>query len=220
MKLRLLVFAFFLLSSGAYAQIEIPRTTDTGDLLKAEPEEKEAEEGLPEIEVRKPEKEEEEENDFLRKEPEKLDFRETNDDLLTAGSLIERKWKKDSEAKAIYKNDQYLGDFKTAGKFVEVYCRDHEYVDGDKVRVLLNGEVILHSVSLGAGYTPILVNLEDGYNNIEFEALNQGESGPNTAELKVFDEKGQPVTVNRWNLLTGAKASIVIRKERSWEENK
>ena len=120
---------------------------------------------------------------------------------------------KDKDIKESYRSDQYLGDFKTGGKFVEVYCRDHEYVDGDKVRIYVNGEVVQSSISLGASYTPVLIKLKNGFNNIEFEALNQGTSGPNTAELRVLDENGQALTLKEWNLLTGAKASIIVVKQ-------
>lgn len=120
---------------------------------------------------------------------------------------------KDKEAKDEYKNDQYLGDFKTGGDYVELHGRDHEYVDGDKVKVTVNGVVIHHVMSLGPTYTPIMVKLNSGLNNIEFEALNQGTSGPNTAELRVFDDKGQEVIKKEWNLLTGAKATLIVVKQ-------
>ncbi len=120
---------------------------------------------------------------------------------------------KDKEIKEEFRQDQYLGDLVTGGSYVELYCRDHEYVDGDKVRVIVNGEVIHNSISLGAGYHPILVRLNVGFNNIEFEALNQGTSGPNTAELRIFDEEGLEVAKKEWNLLTGAKANMVIVKQ-------
>lgn len=141
--------------------------------------------------------------------------------LTTDNGLLEFKkedftpkaFKKDKEAEDAFKNDQYLGDFKTTGKFVEVYCRDHEYVDGDRVRIFVNGEVVYNNLVLSGGYSPILVKLKTGLNSIEFEALNTGTSGPNTAELKVFDENGQPLTQNEWNLMTGAKAKVIIVKE-------
>ncbi len=120
---------------------------------------------------------------------------------------------KDKEIKEEYRRDQYLGDLVTGGSYVELYCRDHEYVDGDKVRVYVNGEVIHNSVTLGAGYHPILVRLNVGFNNVEFEALNQGTSGPNTAELRIFDANGLEVAKKEWNLLTGAKANMVIVKQ-------
>ncbi|MEX0274904.1 MAG: hypothetical protein AB3N16_11050, partial [Flavobacteriaceae bacterium] len=37
--------------------------------------------------------------------------------------------------------DMYLGDLKSSAKFVGVVCRDHEYVDGDRVKILHNGHV-------------------------------------------------------------------------------
>lgn len=120
---------------------------------------------------------------------------------------------KDKEIKEEFRRDQYLGDIVTGGSYVEVYCRDHEYVDGDKVRVYVNGEIIHSSVSLGSDYRPVLVRLNTGFNNIEFEALNQGTSGPNTAELRIFDENGLEVAKKEWNLLTGAKANMVIVKQ-------
>ena len=191
----------------ASAQIEIPRSTNTGGLLKAEPENNSS---FPSLKLKE---EKTKDSRFLKEKEKTIDFRETPHDMETAGDVVAKKWKKDAEAKAEYKNDQYLGDIKTGGKFVEVYCRDHQSVDGDKVRILVNGKVVENSVTLTGGYTPILVVLEEGFNNIEFEALNQGASGPNTAELKVLDEDGKLVVAKEWNLLTGAKASLIVVKQ-------
>ena len=47
---------------------------------------------------------------------------------------------------------------------------------------------------------------------VDFEAINQGESGPNTAEFQVYDDKGQLISANQWNLATGFKASIILIK--------
>ncbi|MDT0647606.1 hypothetical protein RM545_12975 [Zunongwangia sp. F260] len=200
------IFAFTI---GSKAQIEIPRSTNTGTLLPAEPENN----NTGAFSSFRLNKEEEKENNFLKKEPRKLDFRETKNEFLTAGDAVEEKWKKDKEAKEEYRGDQYLGDFTTKGAYVELYCRDHEFVDGDRVRISVNGVVVEPSIVLSGGYRPILITLDSGLNNIEFEALNQGSSGPNTAELRVFDAQGQPVTRNIWNLLTGAKASMIVLKQ-------
>lgn len=120
---------------------------------------------------------------------------------------------KDKAIIEAYKNDQYLGDFKTTGVYVELYCRDHEYVDGDKVRISINGEVVNPSMSLDGTFTPVYVKLNSGLNNIEFEALNQGSSGPNTAQLRVYDDQGREVANKEWNLLTGARASLIVVKQ-------
>ena len=109
--------------------------------------------------------------------------------------------------------DQNLGEVKTGSNFVGVVVRDHEYVDGDRVKIFLNGHVIEPNVLLSGGYKGINVDLSDGFNRIEFQALNQGSSGPNTAQVIVTDEAGKVIHNNRWNLSTGSKASLVVVKE-------
>ena len=109
--------------------------------------------------------------------------------------------------------DQYLGDLKTTSKFVGIVCRDHEYVDGDRIKIYLNGEVVEYNLLLSGSFRGVNLDLTQGFNRIEFEALNQGSSGPNTAQVVVADEKGQVIHNNRWNLSTGSKASLIIVKE-------
>ena len=50
------------------------------------------------------------------------------------------------------------------------------------------------------------------FNVVDFVALNQGSSGPNTAEIIVYDDQGKLVGTNRWNLATGVKATYIIYK--------
>lgn len=107
---------------------------------------------------------------------------------------------------------QYLGEFVSTGKFVEIYSRDHQYVDGDRVQVLVNGEIVAHSITLSGSFQPVLVTLEKGVNRIEIKALNEGASSPNTAEFIVYDQMGNVITQNRWNLAAGVEARIVINK--------
>ncbi|MBO0321358.1 hypothetical protein J0X14_03540 [Muricauda sp. CAU 1633] len=109
--------------------------------------------------------------------------------------------------------DQYLGDLKTSAKFVGVVCRDHEYVDGDRIKIYLNGEVVEYNLLLSGSFRGVNLDLAPGFNRIEFEALNQGSSGPNTAQVVVADDKGEVIHNNRWNLSTGSKASLIIVKE-------
>lgn len=120
---------------------------------------------------------------------------------------------KDKEAKDEYGKDQHLGDVTTDATFVQVKYRDHEYVDGDRIRVFVNDDIVQSDISLGGSFGGFTLNLEDGYNRIEFQALNQGSSGPNTAELHVYNDKGQLISAAEWNLLTGNKATIIVVKE-------
>ncbi|MCX2837040.1 hypothetical protein OQ279_02645 [Salinimicrobium sp. MT39] len=150
-----------------------------------------------------------------KKEEKSFSMRTDQNGLMTfkGKDFTPKAFTKDKEALEEFRRDQYLGDFKTTGVFVELYCRDHEYVDGDKVKISVNGVVINRNMSLGATYTPIMVKLDSGLNNIEFEALNQGTSGPNTAELRVYDDQGKEVIRKEWNLLTGSKANLVVVKQ-------
>ena len=109
--------------------------------------------------------------------------------------------------------DQYLGDIKTNAKFIGIVCRDHEYVDGDRVRIYLNGEIVEPNILLSGSFKGVNIDLSKGFNRIDFEALNQGSSGPNTAQVVIANEKGEVIHNNRWNLSTGSKASLIVVKE-------
>lgn len=109
--------------------------------------------------------------------------------------------------------DVFLGDIKNNGKFVKIICRDHEYPDGDLVRVFVNDNIIVPSMVLTSGFKGFDVYLNPGVNKIVFQALNQGESGPNTAEFLVYDDNGNLVSSKKWNLLTGVKATVNVIKD-------
>ncbi|MBD0777091.1 hypothetical protein HPE56_04725 [Maribacter sp. ANRC-HE7] len=109
--------------------------------------------------------------------------------------------------------DQYLGDIKSNGKFVGIVCRDHEYVDGDRVKISLNGEIVDYNVLLTASFKGINVDLEKGFNRLDFEALNEGSSSPNTAQVDVYDDLGNLIYSNKWLLSEGSKATLIITKE-------
>ena len=109
--------------------------------------------------------------------------------------------------------NQFLGDFKSGAKFVNVIYRDHGYTDGDIIQVLVNDDIIHPRVFLTNSYKGFKLDLQPGFNKIDFLALNQGDSGPNTAEFQVIDDSGSIVSHNQWNLATGVKATIIIVKD-------
>ncbi len=144
---------------------------------------------------------------------EKLDI-STDDGFLSLKSDKAPKYfSKDKEIKEEYNRDMFLGDVKTKGSTVNVLYRDHEFVDGDRIRVYVNGDIVQSNVFLSGSFRGFDLTLEKGYNRVEFEALNQGSSGPNTAELHVYDDNGMIISAKEWNLLTGRRATIVVIKE-------
>ncbi|MFD2550831.1 hypothetical protein ACFSQP_03275 [Bizionia sediminis] len=108
---------------------------------------------------------------------------------------------------------QYLGDFITKAERVNIRYRDHMYPDGDKVRVFVNDQVVQPNVLLHSSFSGFYLPLEKGFNKIDFQALNQGESGPNTAELQILDESGNIIAASQWNLATGVKATLIVVKD-------
>lgn len=112
-----------------------------------------------------------------------------------------------------FKVDQYLGDFKSNAPYVHVIFRDHEAADGDRVKILFNDRVVEANVLLQERFKQLTVDLISGFNKIDFVALNQGESGPNTAEIRVYDNEGMLLMANQWNLATGTKATLIVAKQ-------
>ena len=107
----------------------------------------------------------------------------------------------------------YLGEVRTDAGTVNVVYRDHEYPDGDVIRVYVNGKVVKEAVLLESEFKGFYLPLDPGFNTIDFEAVNQGTSGPNTAEFVIYDDYKKVISSNRWNLATGFKATIVVVKE-------
>ena len=146
-------------------------------------------------------------------ESELLDITHEDDFLDLKTNKAPKFFTKDKAISEEYGNDQYLGEIKTGSLNVTIMYRDHEYVDGDRVRIFVNGDIVKSSVYLSSGFNGFTFQLQPGFNKVEFQALNQGSSGPNTAELKIFDEGGEVLSSNQWNLTTGRKATVTIIKE-------
>ena len=143
----------------------------------------------------------------------KVDFTQGDGLMDYTSNIVPKAFKKDKEAKEEFGRDQFLGTVATSGGFVMVKYRDHEFVDGDRIRIFMNGDVIKPEVSLGGSFKGFTLTLDEGNNKIVFQALNQGSSGPNTAELHVYNDKGQLISAAEWNLLTGHKATIDVLKQ-------
>lgn len=112
-----------------------------------------------------------------------------------------------------YRQNQYLGSFKTKTFTSTIRFRDAAFVDGDRIKVYLNDKVIQPEVSLSGEFQGFKINLVDGINKIDFEALNEGFASPNTAQFEVYDDKGAVISASQWNVGTGYKATIILVKE-------
>ena len=140
-----------------------------------------------------------------------------NNHLMDPGQIFEERYKKKAMEQGLIPQsmkDQFLGEYRNNGSFVNIICRDHGYFDGDYVQVLVNDQIVIPRLLLTNNYKGFNIELSEGMNKIDFLALNQGESGPNTAELQVFDDNEVIISAKAWNLLTGVKATIMVVKEK------
>jgi hypothetical protein len=141
-----------------------------------------------------------------------------NKGILTQAKISEQRFLKSFKkinGQYIYpKIDQDLGSFRTNSKSVNIICRDFQYPDGDRVTIFVNDIPVIVNIVLEQRYKRFSLPLEIGINKIAFKALNQGTSGPNTAAFKVYNDVGMLLSSNEWNLATGAKATLVIAKDK------
>ncbi|WP_400078670.1 hypothetical protein [Winogradskyella sp. R77965] len=154
---------------------------------------------------------------FVIKESEKPFSLIDDDGLKSPSEIYEKRWKKEAAKGGIIRtmSDQFLGEHNVDTKFVNIVCRDHEYADGDRVQIQLNGYIVKSNLLLTNSYRRVEVDLAQGKNIVDIIALNQGESGPNTAEFVVYDDKGKVISSKEWNLLTGVKATIIFNNEKT-----
>lgn len=156
------------------------------------------------------------EEKFVIKETEKPFSMTENDGLKSPSEIFEKRWRKEAVKGGIIRemSDQFLGEHNVDTKFVNIVCRDHQYPDGDRVQILINGEVVKNNLLLTSSYRRVEVTLALGRNIVDIVALNQGDSGPNTAEFVVYDDIGNVISSKEWNLLTGVKATIIFNNEK------
>ncbi len=202
---KTIIFIFFILSTVSYSQIE----NQNRKIDIAPPKTKTV---LPNVTLLNP-------NAFTIKKEEKKDLpkgmmNQNNEYFLNPGDAYVKKLNKEKEKNPNnYLGDAYLGDIATVSDAANIVCRDFEYVDGDRVRIMVNDEVVVQNLTLDSSFRGINLKLGEGFNKIDFIALNQGDSGPNTAELRIYDDNKKLISSNQWNLATGAKATLIIVKK-------
>ncbi len=106
-----------------------------------------------------------------------------------------------------------LGTVNSATKTVKIECRDFGLIDGDRIQIYLNSVVVSTNIGLKGNYFVLYLDLEPGYNRIDFQALNQGYSGPNTAEMILYDANGNIISAKEWHLSTGETATLGVIKK-------
>lgn len=117
------------------------------------------------------------------------------------------------ESNEAFRGNLDFGVIKTKSAYVVLRARDFGAQDGDRIKITLNDKTILSDVLLLNDTQSITITLSEGFNNIQFEALNQGTSGPNTGEFFLYDDEETRLTGGEWNLATGFHGKFVLVRE-------
>ena len=118
--------------------------------------------------------------------------------------------KEDGIRPELFNRDINYGQFVVYTQKINLDSRDYGIVDGDLVRVWVNGVMVNRQIYLESKFKEIILDLEKGVNIIEIEALNYGELSPNTGQFTFYDANRQFITNQYWNLGIGYKARILI----------
>lgn len=148
----------------------------------------------------------------LKKENQKTSVLETKTDFKTLGDEYKQKLNKEiNKGSAV---DVFFGKFIVETPRIKIRTRDFATPDGDRVRIILDGVTLVENIYLENAFKEHYIDLKEGDNLLDILALNQGLEGPNTATFEIYDDAGNLITANDWNLNTGlaAKFLLVYRK--------
>lgn len=118
----------------------------------------------------------------------------------------------------IRRMDVDFGVIRTKSNFLVIRVRDFGAIDGDLIRASLiknyKTEIIVDNLTLGAGFDEFRINLQEGLNYLELEALNRGRLGGNTGNFEIYDQFGKQLISNYWdNIDKGVKSKFTFIKE-------
>ena len=116
--------------------------------------------------------------------------------------------KEDGISPELYNRNVDLGKFIVYTQEISIGCRDFSAIDGDIVRIWLNGEIVSSQIYLESNFKQVILQLNKGLNFVEIEALNYGESSPNTGQFNFYDANKELVTEQYWGLGIGYKAKV------------
>ncbi len=119
----------------------------------------------------------------------------------------------ESKVSELAGGDIHFGDVNTKSNAVQIIIRDFGRVDGDRIRLFHDQTVVYKNILLSGAFKKVNATLQEGFNLFEFEALNQGEVGYNTAQFVIIDAENKVLYNNFWNLRIKDKASIIVVKE-------
>ena len=128
---------------------------------------------------------------------------------------VEKKYQKQYQDTSLVKKTQILKDgddftINWESKKLKFFIWDANKEDGDKITLIINGNIVLNDVKTKNKRKKIKYKLQEGENIIEIKATNLGTSPPNTSRIELIDKKIKYPIISQLEL--GKTAIIKIIK--------
>jgi hypothetical protein len=117
-----------------------------------------------------------------------------------------------------YDSDTFLGEYIVYTNTVTIKYRDYGNVDGDNIRIILNGQIVKDYVTLKGDFDSFALDLNEGGNIVQIQALNTGIYFPNTGNFVFYDGNSKLVVNQNWGLTAGYKAIVKITRKKGINE--
>ncbi|EIA09055.1 hypothetical protein [Flavobacterium frigoris] len=114
--------------------------------------------------------------------------------------------------------DLNFGVIRTKSKTLMIRVRDYGAIDGDLIKATIirnyKSTVLANNLYLDTNFKDIKIELQEGLNYLELEALNRGALGGNTGAFYIYDAEGNMLMSDLWNNFdTGVKSKFTFIKE-------
>lgn len=131
-------------------------------------------------------------------------------------SLVNNGLKEDTSY--LNEKDLSFGIIRTKSKNLVIRVRDYGAIDGDLIKATIiqnyKSTVLVNNLYLETNLKDIKIELQDGLNYLELEALNRGALGGNTGAFYIYDNEGNLLMSDLWNNFDkGVKSKFTFIKE-------
>jgi hypothetical protein len=114
--------------------------------------------------------------------------------------------------------DLNFGVIRTKSKTLMIRVRDYGAIDGDLIKATIirnyKSTILANNLYLDTNFKDIKIELQEGLNYLELEALNRGALGGNTGAFYIYDAEGTMLMSDLWNNFdTGVKSKFTFIKE-------
>jgi len=111
------------------------------------------------------------------------------------------------QTKQLKDGDDFLLNWES--EKLTLYLWDANEEDGDKIRLIINGQIILYEYETKRKRKKIKYTLKEGENIIEINAISLGTSPPNTSRIELVDSKTKYPVVMQLSLHKSAIITII-----------